>query len=104
MCDDSPIKETKGVSEKKPGTGGRRDGMREQYTITGHKSEMRNGVPADDHIRFAVRADCHEQHCPNSTRLVGLSAAGLRKIREERRNGYCLAVDVGGHTVGIEND
>jgi len=74
----------------------------EMYEIFGHKGNAAFGTE-ESFIHFAIRANGHVQHHPGSTRLLGLSASGQRRIDAARKDGYCVRVTVGGRSVGVEN-
>lgn len=75
----------------------------EMYEIEATKSFLGENGPDSMSQSFKVKAQGHEQHCPNSTRLMNLSASGLRKIKELKDDGYSLRVRIAGRLIGVEN-
>lgn len=76
----------------------------EMYEIRASKSFLGENSPDFELENFKVRAEGHEQHSPNSTRLLNVSISGLKKIREMRKNGFMVQVLIAGRNIGVENE
>lgn len=52
---------------------------------------------------FKIAAESHVQHIPYSTELQGISASGMKKIRQMLSDGWLLQVCIGGRNISLEN-